>query len=754
MRTQFFKLSLPQRIALILIVPLFVTLLSMLWTFRLQVTENLSALALTLVMASVSTVIALLFARKVDKSINVVNTTARELANGNFRSLTRANGLIETTEIGVHLDLVRQDVMQQAAFAEQIRSGNLEASYNIRHDQDVLGRALLDIRQNLIAIKKEDEERNWAAEGLATFVNVLQSSTHLKTMSNDIIVNLVRIIKANQGTLFLLNVDGQGQTFLEMQACYAYNRSKHISQRIAPGEGLIGQAYLEKETIYLREVPDNFVRITSGLGDSNPRFILIVPLIMNEDVVGILELAGFKDFSKHEIKFVEKIAESIAFTVSSMRTADQTQSMLKELNEQAEQMRAQEEELRQNQEELQATQETISRKYDALFQKLGELNYESKFNQLRSITSTKKRNVEYYFDIIRNQIATFSEDRMILHAMKKFKEAFYQIENLSEARRAELKSSLTAYYNTEFLPRLQDNIQTDASIQDYLPVDDRALVLQHSYISGNPHPTGKKSMLDAADDSPYGEVHRIYHPLLRNFLEKFGYYDIFLIDVHSGDMIYSVFKEVDFATSLLTGVYRDTNFGRVVREAIASADRNFVKLIDFEPYDPSYHAPASFIAAPIFDGDEKIGILVFQMPINKINQILTGNNNWRADGLGDSGETFMVGDDYKLRSISRPLIENIDRHIRRLQQLQYDGSVIQQIKKMETSILLEEVRQESATMALNGETGSRIEQDSSGIKLLYSYAPLDIPDMNWVIMSSMTDEEACAPIHSLRETAG
>ena len=724
-----------------------------LWTFRHHLDDKPAAVPALILFAGCGAVIALVLVRKIIQSIQTVTITAKELSSGNFNGLSRANGFIETTEIGNHLDLVRQDVMRQTAFAEMIRSGNLEATYEIRHDQDVLGKALLDIKSNLINIRKEDEQRNWASDGLATFVNVLQSSTHLKTMSNEIIVNLVRIIKANQGAIFLVSKDETGDDFLEMQACYAYNRSKHITQRVAPGEGLIGQAYLERETIYLREVPDNFVRITSGLGDANPRFVLIVPLLMNENIVGVIELASFKDFAKHEVQFVEKIGESIAFTVSSIRAAEHTQAMLKELNEQTEQMRAQEEELRQNQEELQATQETISRKYESLFKKLEELNNKSKFDQLRSITSTKKRNVEYYFDIIRNQIDTFSEDRMILHAMKKFREAFYQYEPLSDDRRQTLQASVKEYYMNEFMPRLQDNIHTDVPVEHYLPTNDRALILQHAFISSNPHPTGKKSMLDAADGGVYSQVHQTYHPLLRNFLEKFGYYDIFLIDAITGDMVYSVFKEVDFATSLLAGIYSDTNFGRVVREAIASTDRDFVKLIDFEPYDPSYHAPASFIAAPIYEGDEKIGILVFQMPINKINQILTGNKRWRDDGLGDTGETFMVGEDYKLRSISRPLIEDIDQHVSSLQMLRYESSVLQQIKKMETNILLEEIRQESTALALSGQTGTRIERDARGVQVLCSYAPLEIADVNWIIMSSMTEAEASAPINDLRDFA-
>jgi hypothetical protein len=189
----------------------------------------------------------------------------------------------------------------------------------------------------------------------------------------------------------------------------------------------------------------------------------------------------------------------------------------------------------------------------------------------------------------------------------------------------------------------------------------------------------------------------------------------------------------------------------VVRSAIDSSDRNFVQLIDFEPYDPSYHAPASFIASPVYDGDQKIGIVVFQMPINKINQILTGNNNWRDDGLGESGETFIVGKDHKLRSISRGLIENADLHLRSLKKQGYTEIVLQQIKKMETNILLETVKQESVDRAFQGSAGILIEPNSAGDELLCAYAPLGISDVHWMIMSTMKEAEASERINTLKE---
>jgi hypothetical protein len=139
------------------------------------------------------------------------------------------------------------------------------------------------------------------------------------------------------------------------------------------------------------------------------------------------------------------------------------------------------------------------------------------------------------------------------------------------------------------------------------------------------------------------------------------------------------------------------------------------------------------------------------MPINKINQILTGNNNWREDGLGETGETFIVGSDYKFRSISRELIENPATHLSSLKKLKYDEAIIQQIKKMETNILLEEIKLESVTKALNGTTGTQMERNNLGIALLSSFAALDIQDVHWIIMSTMKEDEASMQINSLRE---
>lgn len=751
------RLKLSQKLIAITFLPLLVTIVSILfYVFYTQDNILRKPVPLTLVLALPVGyfLIILFFIKKLTDSIVAVKEAAVDISHGKPVPAIPVTRNDEVATIAGAMNMLNQELTNKTEFAGQISAGNLDAPYQPVNGTDKLGHSLLAMRDNLIRIKEEDQRRKWATESLAAFMEVLRVHKDLKALSNDIIINLVQTVKANQGAIFIVSKETTGEEYLDMQACYAYKRTKHLTKRIAVGEGIVGQVFLEKRTTYLKKVPNDFVRITSGLGDENPRCVLIVPLKVEEVVVGIVELASFKTFEAHEVAFVEKISESIAHTILSFRTTEHTKKLLEESQVQAQQMRSQEEELRQNQEELQATQEEISRKYNALFKQLTELNHSSRFDQLRSITSTKKRNIEYYFDIIRNQILTFSEDRMIIEAIKAFRRAVGTIgQQISAQELSVMHGNLKNYYEQEFMPRLNDVTDHALPADHFLPQQPATVVLQHLYISGNPFPTGKKSLLnDANDGSEYSRAHAAFHPILRNFLEKFGYYDIFLLDGATGDMLYSVFKEVDFATNLATGLYHTTNFGRLVQEAMASDDEGFVRLVDFEPYDPSYRAPASFIACPVYDGAHKIGILVFQMPINKINQILTGDNKWKEDGLGESGETLIVGNDYKLRTVSRELIENEEGYLSSLEKTGYSDDVIRQVRKTGTSILLERLQLESVSKALNGITNTQIETNSRGIATLNAFAPLNIPDVRWIILSSMKEEEVSQRINNLKTT--
>jgi hypothetical protein len=696
--------------------------------------------------------IVLRYYKQLNERIHTIRRLSKDLSQGKSIEGIDVAKNDELAEIEAALNEINRKNLHVSEFTKQLIT-NQQDGLELSGYEDSLTANLLELKKTLSAHYEEEKRRQWAAESQARFVEILRANENIKSLSNEVIKNLVQILNAAQGALFVAEENESGNFILDLKGCYAYKRIKHLEFSLAPGEGLVGQTYLEKETTYIKRVPSDYIQIRSGLGDANPQAVLIVPFIFDEKVIALAELASFNDFRPFEIEFVEKVGESIAHTISSIQTSEKTRKLLDDSLAQAEQLKSQEEELRQNQEELQATQEEISRKYDELFRKLKDLNYQSRFEQLKAINSTKKRNIEYYFDIIRSQIITFSENKMVINAIKEFKEAYYKINEGLTAEQAEVcRDSVRLYYENEFIVKLNKDADEMDSALKYIPTNTRTLLYQYLFISDNPHPTGQKSLLThPGDDSRYSEVHASYHPILKNFLEKFGYYDIFLIDSETGEMLYSVFKEVDFATNLISGTYSKTNFGRVVKEAIESRDKNFVRLIDFEPYDPSYKAPASFIACPVYDGEVKIGILVFQMPINKINQILTGDNNWKTDGLGKTGETIIVGSDTKLRSLSRKLIEQKDVYYDALERRGYDAITIHQMKKSNTSILLEEMNIDSVNKAITGETGTSIEENNVGITTLSAYAPLDIPDVKWVLISSMEEQEASEVINDLKK---
>jgi hypothetical protein len=198
------------------------------------------------------------------------------------------------------------------------------------------------------------------------------------------------------------------------------------------------------------------------------------------------------------------------------------------------------------------------------------------FNKLTAVREMKAQQIEDYFSTIANQIVTFSESRTIVQAIGEFQAAVYLLNNREGTQISPL---LQDYYDREFLPRLGKHSLTGdlERSESFIPQDATARVLQELFIARNPNPTGEKHLMDdAGDGSHYSAVHTRYHPIIKNFLEKFGYYDIFLIDAETGRIVYSVFKEVDFATSLLTGPYAGTNFAEAFKAASNAGSGDFV----------------------------------------------------------------------------------------------------------------------------------------------------------------------------------
>lgn len=378
------------------------------------------------------------------------------------------------------------------------------------------------------------------------------------------------------------------------------------------------------------------------------------------------------------------------------------------------------------------------------------------FNKLIATRETKAAQVENYFSQIRHQIETFSENHMVISAMKDFAEAFKTIaeeRNLTPDAEAALQTRVAEYYQGDFLPKLADNSQTTPHFIDYFPNEKSTQTLQDLYIANNPNQLGSKHKLArASDNSRYSDHHERYHPVFQNFLEKFGYYDIFLIDIDTGHIVYSVFKEADYATSLLTGPFATSNLGKAFQIAKTAKAPSFTYLIDFSPYAPSYNAPASFIVSPIFEQDKLLGVAAFQMPVDQINNIMTNNQNWRDMGLGESGETYMVGSDLTLKNESRFLIEDPSGYLAQMKNLGMEQNLLREIEKSGSVIGRQKVDTTASQMALKGETASLIIEDYRNISVLSAFKPLAIKDVDWAILSEIDEAEAFAATHNMRNT--
>lgn len=377
--------------------------------------------------------------------------------------------------------------------------------------------------------------------------------------------------------------------------------------------------------------------------------------------------------------------------------------------------------------------------------------------QLVSLRALKAGEITGYFNTIRDQVLTLSNDRMIIDFARQLPKAFRNYpSDFAEGENTEsLRSSLSSYYHQQFTPEFNNLNKGESSpASGWLDrLDKEGVALQYQFIKANPSPLGSKNGLsDPNDGTSYGRLHATYHPHINDYLEKFGYYDIFIADPETGDIIYSVYKELDFATSLKSGPFANTGIGKVFQQVVNSSSTEAVAVTDFDTYAPSYNGAASFIASPIYDGGKMLGVLIFQMPIDRINQVMTSNENWEEAGLGASGETYLVGPDRLMRSQSRFLIEDKAGYMEALRDAGTSNRTLETIEAKDTSIGIAEVSSESAVKALAGQSGYHIIPDYRGVPVLSAYAPVDILGMRWALLAEIDEEEAFAANVKLEES--
>lgn len=345
-----------------------------------EISNQINGLILTILLVSLLLIgagsfAAFMLANSMAKAIKLVKDRLQDLASGKSIEKLEVRQGDEIGQMTVSLNKLVDGMDAYTSFAIAIGKGNQNAEFTLLSENDTLGNSLIQMRNELKQVAEEESVRKWYNEGVALFGEILRKNNNdLETLGIKWTSALIKYMKANQGSLFILQHDEKGEAFLQLSACYAFDRKKHNEQTIQIGEGMIGQAVLEKEYIYLKDIPQKYVKITSGLGDATPTSLIIVPLISNEEVHGVIEIASFNLFEKHEIEFLQKVGESMASAISSVKINEETKHLLEESQKMAEEIKSQEEELRQNTEEIMATQEELNRKLQEAEQENLKLN--------------------------------------------------------------------------------------------------------------------------------------------------------------------------------------------------------------------------------------------------------------------------------------------------------------------------------------------------------------------------------------------
>lgn len=374
-------------------------------------------------------------------------------------------------------------------------------------------------------------------------------------------------------------------------------------------------------------------------------------------------------------------------------------------------------------------------------------------DRLVLVRDLKANTVQRYLNSIENQAAIFSRSPGIIRITAELEEAFNKYASeVGNKGMDRYKDTVVKKYIKAFAEDYADHnggLTFDAT--PYLNLtNESTFALQYNYIFNNPYGIDKESKLLTVDDgSTYSKVHGKIHELMKDFKEMYDFEDIFIVDSQSGNIVYTAAKGIDFTTSLVDGPFAKTALGDAFRRANAATYRDYVAVSDFQPYMPSNDDEAAFISSPIFDGPNKIGVLIFQINLKTLNDIMTSNKAWEEVGLGKTGETYLVDPAKRMMTLSRFFVEDPDKYYKDMEQLGIDNKTILRMQGKKTNTGLQILNTQAVNAALNGNSGFEIYKDYRGVEVIGAYAPIKIGGITWAIISEVDTSEAYAPVQEL-----
>jgi PAS domain S-box-containing protein len=372
------------------------------------------------------------------------------------------------------------------------------------------------------------------------------------------------------------------------------------------------------------------------------------------------------------------------------------------------------------------------------------------FARLTAVRELKAQQIEGYFDLISNQVAMIASAPSVSEAFTDLGYALAPFPTIADSTIDENTAEVTSYYSEDFGPRLKETRMIgvdDALISSLVPIDPVALLIQSGLLAGQNSEVGDQASLSW---NYFLNLQQNLDEEFREFSNRFEIKSVYLVLVEGERVAYSTNRGIELGTSLTNGPHRESNLGKVALAA-TNVEVGETVFSDFEKYLPALGRPTAFVAAPVFRLSERIGTVIFEISIYTINDIMTSHQSWQDVGLGVSGETYLVGEDLLLRNQSRFLIEDRERYLEMIREIGTSEDIVRQIESQGTSIGLQQVDTIGTQAALAGESNTLIFPDYRGVDVLSAFRPLNIPGINWVIMSEIDKSEALADFQKLRD---
>jgi signal transduction histidine kinase/DNA-binding response OmpR family regulator len=274
----------------------------------------------------------------------------------------------EIAEIIQSVRLLKDNTRETIEQTRAIASGNYDKAVMMRSDEDELGRALLDMTSTLRQAISQTRTQDWLKGGQAQLNDTIRGEQDLAALARNIITFLCTYLKAPVGTFYILQEPNSqhSQPFLKLYAAYAFQKRKHLANEFEIGDGMVGQAALENQSIFVTEIPDDYLSIQSSLGSAPPSNLLIMPFSYESELKGVLEIGMFADIDAVQFEFLMQAMPIIGIAVQTAESRNQMQALLQQTQQQAEELQSQAEELQSQQEELRQANEELQARTQAL----------------------------------------------------------------------------------------------------------------------------------------------------------------------------------------------------------------------------------------------------------------------------------------------------------------------------------------------------------------------------------------------------